>query len=73
MEPTNRRPPNAGQFRPGPDPRRHLFTREECQRGFWNAVYSIIARYPDAVDGAGRHMACDFLKVSGRQNKENAQ
>jgi hypothetical protein len=73
MQPTNRRCPNAGQFKPGPDPRRHRFTRDECQRGFWNAVYSIITRYPDAVDSAGRHMASDFLKVAGRQNKEKTQ
>jgi hypothetical protein len=25
---------NGGCFRPGSDPRRHLLTREECQRGF---------------------------------------
>lgn len=24
---------NAGSFRPGPDPRRHHFTRAECRRG----------------------------------------
>jgi hypothetical protein len=70
MKPTNRRRPNRGQFRRGPDPRRHRFAREECQRGFWNAIYSIIQRYPDAVDSVGRHMACDFLKVAGRQNRK---
>jgi hypothetical protein len=73
MKPTNRRRPNVGQFKPGPDPRRHRFTREECQAGFWAAIYSIVQRYPDALDGAGRHMACDFLKVAGRQNKEDAR
>jgi hypothetical protein len=61
---------NPGQFRPGPDPRRHRFTRSECQRGFWAALVSIIARYPDAVDSVGRHMACDFLKVAGRQTRK---
>ena len=70
MEPTNRRRPNRGQFRRGPDLRRHHFTREECQRGFWRAMESIIARFPDAVNSAGRHMACDFLKS---KRKENAQ
>lgn len=25
---------NSGSFRPGPDPRRHVLTREERQRGF---------------------------------------
>jgi hypothetical protein len=32
------RRPNAGQFKPGPDPRRHKFTPEECSRGFWTAI-----------------------------------
>ena len=40
--------PNPGQFRRGHDPRRHKFTTEECQRGFWLALESIIARHPDA-------------------------
>ncbi len=70
---TTKRGPNRGQFRPGPDPRRHRFTRAECQAGFWAAIYSIVQRYPDALDSAGRHMACDFLKVAGRENKENAR
>jgi hypothetical protein len=64
---------NRGQFRRGPDPRRHRFTRAECQRGFWTALESIIRRYPDAVDSAGRHMACDFLKVAGRLNRKDTQ
>ena len=25
---------NSGSFKPGPDPRRHVLTREERQRGF---------------------------------------
>lgn len=27
-----------GRFLPGPDPDRHLFTRGECQKGFWLAT-----------------------------------
>jgi len=61
---------NNGAFKCGYDSRRHILTRNECIKGFWMAVYSIVERYPDAVDSAGRHMACDFLKVAGRQNKE---
>jgi len=57
---------NNGRFKPGPDPRRHHFTREECQRGFWRALDSIATRYPNAVDSAGRHMACRFLKTKIR-------
>lgn len=60
---------NRGRFRKGPDPRRHRFTVEECQRGFWSAVFSIVARYPDAIGADGRHMACDFLRVAGRKGQ----
>jgi hypothetical protein len=70
---TAKRRPNRGQFRCGPDPRRHRFTRDECVAGFWAALTSIITRYPDAIDSSGRHMAFDFLKVAGRQNKEKTQ
>ncbi len=72
MTETKRRK-NRGQFRPGPDPRRHKFTQAECQAGFWAAIYSIVLRYPDAIDSSGRHMAFDFLKVAGRDNKEQAR
>jgi hypothetical protein len=64
---------NSGSFKPGYDPRRHRFTRDECVKGFWNAVYSIIERYPDAVDSSGRHMSCEFLKVAGRDNKRGKE
>jgi len=52
---------NKGRFAKGHDPRRHKFTREQCQAGFWAALDSIITRYPDATDSNGRHMACRFL------------
>lgn len=54
--------PNRGRFKKGADPRRHKFTTEECQRGFWAAIVSIITRHPDAIDHYGRHMAVKFLK-----------
>lgn len=56
------RRPNAGSFKPGPDPRRHKFTTAECSKGFWAAVESIVVRYPDAVMPDGRHMVVNFLK-----------
>lgn len=56
------KPANRGQFRKGHDPRRHRFTRAECQAGFWAAINSIISRYLDAIDASGRHMACQFLE-----------
>ncbi|MGH9753274.1 MAG: hypothetical protein ACREA2_10865 [Blastocatellia bacterium] len=61
---------NRGQFKKGHDPRRHVLTPADRVKGFWRAIYSIIQRHPDAVDSSGRHMAFDFLKVAGRQNKE---
>ena len=38
-----------GRFKKGFDPRRHKFTQEECERGFWNALYAVAERNPDAV------------------------
>jgi len=42
---------NAGSFKPGPDSRRHRFTREECveggRRGFQAALEAITLRYDD--------------------------
>lgn len=32
------RTPNSGSFRKGPDPRRHVFTRDECRLGLMIAV-----------------------------------
>jgi len=54
---------NRGQFKAGPDPRRHKFTQEECSEGFWAAIESIAIRYPNAVDSSGRHMVVNFLQA----------
>jgi len=53
---------NRGWFKKGDDARRHKFTAEECSIGFWNAVESIVCRYPNAVYPDGRHMVVNFLK-----------
>ncbi len=37
----------GGKFRSGYDPRRHVFTRAECQRGYWAAWESLERRFPD--------------------------
>ena len=37
---------NPGHFQPGFDPRRHVFTREECCLGYERALESIDRRYP---------------------------
>jgi hypothetical protein len=58
--------PNPGQFKKGHDPRRHRFTREECQAGFWKAIDSIVARHPNCLDQYGRHMAVKFLRKRTR-------
>lgn len=55
----------GGRFQKGPDPRRHTFTREECQRGFWSAIESIVSRNPEAIMRDGRHIACNFLQTRG--------
>jgi len=62
---------NRGMFKRGPDSRRHQLTPADRVKGFWNAIYSIVARYPDAIGADGRHMAVNFLKAAGRHNKEN--
>jgi|RhiMetdeSRZDD1v2_1073273.scaffolds.fasta_scaffold167102_5 hypothetical protein len=72
-EETKRRHANRGSFKPGFDPRRHRFSRDECVKGFWNAVYSIIQRHPDAIDSSGPHMACEFLKVASRSKQRDGE
>lgn len=64
---------NRGRFRRGHDPRRHRFTRDECQAGFWAAITSIVARFPNATDSSGRHMACGFLKNAGKRDQKGEQ
>jgi hypothetical protein len=60
---------NRGRFKPGPDSRRHRFSREECQAGFWAALTSIITRFPTAIDQNGRHMSCRFLTTKGGRDR----
>lgn len=59
---------NRGRFRKGHDPKRYRFTRDECLKGFWASLDSIITRYPTAVNSNGRHIAFGFLYVAGRQS-----
>jgi hypothetical protein len=53
---------NKGHFKKGADPRRHQFTRDECSKGFWQAIESIVSRHPEKVTRDGRHIVCTFLK-----------
>lgn len=38
--------PTKGKFKEGEDARRHKFTREECQKGYQNAINSLLRRFP---------------------------
>jgi hypothetical protein len=67
------KPLRRGQFRRGYDPRRHVFTPDECSRGFWAAIDSIITRYPNAIMADGRHIACNFLKNRSPHNYDRAR
>lgn len=49
-----KRKPNAGSFRPGPDPRRHKFTRGECSAGFWTAIATWGVSMGEKLHDAGR-------------------
>jgi hypothetical protein len=64
---------NKGRFKPGPDPRRHKFTKEECSDGFWAAIESVATRYPDAVinDGSQRHITVNFMKWATARKSVN--
>jgi hypothetical protein len=54
---------NPGWFKKGKDKRRHKFTPAECNEGFWAAIESVAARYPNAVMADGRHITVNFLKA----------
>lgn len=49
LQHTTRRKPNRGSFRKGADPRRHVFTPEECRDGFYAAMAAIATRNPNAT------------------------
>jgi len=61
---------NPGHFRKGYDARRHTFTREECQAGFWAAIESIMARYPAAITSYHAHMVVNFLPAVVARKRE---
>ena len=44
----------GGRFRKGHDPRRHVFTRDECSRGFWTAIAVWGVSMGDKLHAAGR-------------------
>lgn len=52
-----------GRFCKGHDPRRHILTREDCQKGFQAAILSIAQRYPEAYNPSTHtHMVKFFLR-----------
>lgn len=56
-----------GQFRKGFDPRRHVFTQDECIAGFWKMIDSIVERYPHMKDKSGNHLVKYALKFLTRR------
>lgn len=63
--------PNKGQFKKGYDARRHILTPEERSKGFWNAIESIIRKYPNAIGKDGKHIAFHFLWA--RKNRQGVE
>jgi hypothetical protein len=51
---SRKRSANRGSFRPGPDPRRHKFTPEECSQGFWTAIAVLGVSIGPKLHRAGR-------------------
>ena len=45
---------NRGSFRKGYDSRRHVFTPEECSRGFWTAIAVWGVSMGDKLHASGR-------------------
>ena len=45
---------NRGSFRKGFDSRRHIFTPEECSRGFWTAIALWGVSIGEKLHAAGR-------------------
>jgi hypothetical protein len=44
-----RRKANRGSFRPGFDPRRHVFTPGDCRLGYWVVMLQLTPRTKDPV------------------------
>jgi hypothetical protein len=49
QHPTTPRKVRGRPFRRGHDPRRHVFTPQECSEGFYAALASIATRNPNAT------------------------
>ena len=48
-------------FAKGFDERRHILTTADRQKAFWNAIQSVMRRYPNAVTSYHAHMATKLL------------
>ena len=55
------KPVRGRPFQKGYDSRRHKFTRDECSKGFWAMVESVVDRHPDAINSNGAHMVVNAL------------
>ena len=49
---------------------RYKFTREDCQKGFWAAIDSIVQRHHEMLDKNGNHIAKYFLRNKGPRKIE---
>ena len=63
-----KRKPTPGSFRKGPDPRRHVFTRDECRLGFMIADATAT---PEVAQWLRRKPNTDYQeKQRGNQTQE---
>lgn len=63
-----KRRPNSGSFRKGPDPRRHVFTRDECRVGLMIAVATAT---PAVAEWLRNKVRCYYReKARGNQTEE---
>jgi hypothetical protein len=48
---------NRGAFRPGVDPRRHVFTHEECSQGGRTSFAYLLEHKPEVLRGLRKKLA----------------
>jgi hypothetical protein len=58
-----RRPKNRGHFKKGHDPRRHVFTNEECARGYEQAKLKVNEQFPEARCQHGAALSHCLLRI----------
>ena len=64
---------NSTSFRPGPDPRRHRFTREECSRGgrtTWRRIMTEL-RLAMNLPLPSKGLRAEALRILERRQNKN--